>query len=627
MAASMKENAQKSSKMKEEEQRIRKRVACEERAFRIVERLIEGSTTEDALSNAAQFLTPDHYADIVEERAIEKICGYPICSKFLGPIPKQKYKISTKTNKVYDLTDRKNYCSNWCYKASKYLQKQIPSVPVWAREGIPPVNFSFIGKYAQDIHSGGYGEEVLDNSELESLRKDVEQLKKPEKNSLNKSRKDVHVEQVEVSMDKLKIKEPSMEKNTGIDTKFPKSIVVDEKIDESSIPDFEITKVSADSKESCHALESIKLPTVPTEHVSIVPKTKSAYTECSSLSSVKVHEAEDDSDDCDNADDSSDHIKCEEESNEKVDQLMELLDKKKNILSNMVQCETVVNVSTKVEGESTQRTEKEMHRCSTKWEQLPEISSQTSVLEIICNRVSEWMNEGSLHYLRSTEHGEHAERTGFERKYEKMCKEFDTKAFKFSKLMAGDTNESSKFVRKTLPDVEELEKLKDYDIKVKEFFKGSYTYKVKDEDNNVADDDTSTEIHFPIVDSHDQLLIRQKIVLDKLNKVMPEMLPHLKLSIQDVFTELRELVSTFTLTSENILFKHSEWTLIALFLLKLLAWRIPKVEEAFKLDPAIKFFSILLSALKMTLDDVDQFTLKLYQLPLRTKSSNLQDLD
>ena len=29
----------------------------------------------------AQYITPEHYQDIVEERGITKVCGYPICKK------------------------------------------------------------------------------------------------------------------------------------------------------------------------------------------------------------------------------------------------------------------------------------------------------------------------------------------------------------------------------------------------------------------------------------------------------------------------------------------------------------------------------------------------------------------
>ncbi|MEJ1287096.1 RNA polymerase II associated protein 2 [Cricetulus griseus] len=59
------------------------------------------------LVSEGMFITPAHYSDVVDERSIIKLCGYPLCQKKLGVIPKQKYRISTKTNKVYDITERK----------------------------------------------------------------------------------------------------------------------------------------------------------------------------------------------------------------------------------------------------------------------------------------------------------------------------------------------------------------------------------------------------------------------------------------------------------------------------------------------------------------------------------------
>lgn len=49
-------------------------------------------------------------------------------------MPKKQYHISTKTNKVYDITDRKNYCSNICYKASVHIKAQIETSPLWLRK-------------------------------------------------------------------------------------------------------------------------------------------------------------------------------------------------------------------------------------------------------------------------------------------------------------------------------------------------------------------------------------------------------------------------------------------------------------------------------------------------------------
>ncbi|KAK2145427.1 hypothetical protein LSH36_682g01061 [Paralvinella palmiformis] len=146
------------NKRAEIEERIRRRVAFEEKAFRLVERLLENPISEEFLIEAAQRIDHNHYADVVEERAIIKLCGYPLCLKPLTNIPKQKYHISTKTNKVYDITERKNFCSPQCYKASKYFEKQLSATPVWLREEEPPVIIKLL---SIDSNSGSLGEVVL----------------------------------------------------------------------------------------------------------------------------------------------------------------------------------------------------------------------------------------------------------------------------------------------------------------------------------------------------------------------------------------------------------------------------------------------------------------------------------
>lgn len=72
--------------------------------------------------------------DVIEERAIIKLCGYVLCNNALKTITDQRYHISTKKNKVYDITRRKNFCSSHCYGASNYLLEQMLTSPLWLRD-------------------------------------------------------------------------------------------------------------------------------------------------------------------------------------------------------------------------------------------------------------------------------------------------------------------------------------------------------------------------------------------------------------------------------------------------------------------------------------------------------------
>ncbi|XP_053675477.1 putative RNA polymerase II subunit B1 CTD phosphatase RPAP2 homolog [Anopheles nili] len=113
---------------------IRKKKECNDRAQRIVETLIEPDRVEDEFLLMLKDINQCHMEDIVQERAIGKICGYPLCDNKLTDIPKQQYVISVTRSKVYDITERKNFCCGECYKASNYIKQQMLTSPLWLRD-------------------------------------------------------------------------------------------------------------------------------------------------------------------------------------------------------------------------------------------------------------------------------------------------------------------------------------------------------------------------------------------------------------------------------------------------------------------------------------------------------------
>lgn len=109
---------------------LRKKKECEAKALRIVERLIEETIEPEWFRDAVschfktssssvtihhcaifnfqgRFLNPSYYDDLIDERNCEGMCGYALCTNPLGEVRKQKYHISIKEKKVYDLTERK----------------------------------------------------------------------------------------------------------------------------------------------------------------------------------------------------------------------------------------------------------------------------------------------------------------------------------------------------------------------------------------------------------------------------------------------------------------------------------------------------------------------------------------
>ena len=133
----------KKPKISEEEKRekirdaLMKKKSFEENALRLVEQLMEPNITRMFLLQSASVLNQGFYMDCVEERSLTGVCGYPICDNVRPTFEKKgKYHISLKDKKVYDLAERKLFCSNQCFKANSFLKDQLETSPLWMQENV-----------------------------------------------------------------------------------------------------------------------------------------------------------------------------------------------------------------------------------------------------------------------------------------------------------------------------------------------------------------------------------------------------------------------------------------------------------------------------------------------------------
>lgn len=90
--------------------------------------------TAQILQSASIYLQPKTYEEIIEERVVQEWCGYPLCAETPKANEIQKYKISLSRRKVFDQTELANYCSEDCFKKSKYYSMQLSEEPVWFRD-------------------------------------------------------------------------------------------------------------------------------------------------------------------------------------------------------------------------------------------------------------------------------------------------------------------------------------------------------------------------------------------------------------------------------------------------------------------------------------------------------------
>ncbi|XP_076920955.1 putative RNA polymerase II subunit B1 CTD phosphatase RPAP2 homolog [Bidens hawaiensis] len=82
-------------------------------------------------------IKPD-YHDVITERSIARICGYPLCTNPLPspePPKKGRYRISLKEHKVYDMLETHVYCSTKCLSESRAFATSLVDERVMQFDG------------------------------------------------------------------------------------------------------------------------------------------------------------------------------------------------------------------------------------------------------------------------------------------------------------------------------------------------------------------------------------------------------------------------------------------------------------------------------------------------------------
>ncbi|KAJ7540074.1 hypothetical protein O6H91_10G000800 [Diphasiastrum complanatum] len=95
--------------------------------------LFEGVGSESQLQAASALLTEGEYGNVIIERSISQLCGFPLCKQplQLNSTNRGHYRISLREHKVYDTQEQKLFCSSYCLIASKTFATMLQA----AREG------------------------------------------------------------------------------------------------------------------------------------------------------------------------------------------------------------------------------------------------------------------------------------------------------------------------------------------------------------------------------------------------------------------------------------------------------------------------------------------------------------
>ncbi|KFZ54164.1 Putative RNA polymerase II subunit B1 CTD phosphatase RPAP2, partial [Antrostomus carolinensis] len=558
---------------------MRKKIEFEKKALHIVEQLLEENITEEFLLNSGKFITPSHYKDIVDERSIIKLCGYPLCQNKLENVPKQKYRISTKTNRVYDITERKCFCSNFCYRASKYFEAQISKSPVWMREEEKPPDIELLkeGQSGQSGEEVKLCDEVIKASDIENPRISSNPCESGSHDTASDSSSDNEQEFVSSVLTGSQSSSASfaqqLHRNSILKKKHAQKVYSSPKTEDSDVVEAteRLSNCKLDAQEEVYACSvHNKITATPSKNTTLGKSSASENYEntCSRSQIVFLGVSKR----------GAEHLK-RTLANSKENKKTDLRDP---------------------------------------------VNSKGSLLEVLKQTLMEWRTEETLKFLYGP-------------KYTSLCSsECVSSASQENEELdeddldpADDPNavaveESENSLNYSLPftspggivkPVPSYEKLKEetefLELRVREFYKGKCILAEEAVTRTPAEEHPSKDkvnLTFPLVDSNAQMQIRKRIVLEKLRKALPAVLGPLQITLGDVYTELKNLVKTFRLTNRNIIHKMPEWTLIAIVLLSVLSQTTPLFKNT-QLSPTYtQFLTTLLEELHFKNEDLESLT-------------------
>ncbi|XP_001636368.2 putative RNA polymerase II subunit B1 CTD phosphatase RPAP2 isoform X1 [Nematostella vectensis] len=514
---------------------IKAQVAAEQRAHQIVEKLVlEEFATPEYFLEIGNYITHRHYSDVVTERFIIKICGYPLCPKSLINIPKQTFKISTRTNRVYDITERKCFCSNTCYKASKFYESQLDESPIWTRSRAGLKEFTLLCGNKTSISPGnvilgsgslaaetmnspkgevttniGYGKEATDgdcvtDDHMIGVKHDNDDATAQVSNAFDKL--SLSSEVGPRTMSKIEIKE----KSVGQDQQYIEKMSTEETRKTRSVNYNENSVTSVD-------------PSCVTSMNSFDNKSTSVTSHSDLLTTcVTMHDAGISRDD--------------------------------------------------------------LSSTSVTWGGAMHTESTTSqaFLDSVKEIFLQWWTERSISFMATSS------RTCEEK--EEKGSTFEEKALHF--ITHAENSDSEEDEDTTLPKKE---------------------------------NSTTSEVRpcvLPPIDSKSQQVIRKRIVLQTLNRVLPEFLHSLGVTVSDISSDLAQLVKTFRLLSQNTMLKTLQWNVVAVVLILMLRHRNKIIKERLETTPDPK--SALLKGLGLANEEFDPFFLAL-EKKLLDKGHSLTD--
>lgn len=569
-------------------QAILKKRECNAKAQQIVESLLERGITDKYLLQCLPDINQAHFEDVFEERSIIQLCGYPICQKTLSvkEIPKQKYRISLKTNKVYDITARKNFCSNTCYNAAMFVKKQMLTSPLWFREYEDIPTFQLL-----NVDMGGMGEEV--DFTL------VNRVKISDKKSFTTINDFTHASLKDMPDDALNMDTEYKGRNTPNAGNCDTSEALDAQTNKTS----HLTDSKKEIEDITKDIQNVSLnkPQEIDDHKhthTIEPNISNSVTDKPTEVRNKTME------------DAKSKNQVTEKANKNINRnplniVGEIVERPEKKIDPIL-TDTIIPSTSEVnkDRKKTKVLQKkqplvtiltiEVEKCLAEWFTLDTmllLFGDEKVREMVADK-----GECIKKYLNNYSQGILYTSNAYDQ-YQALCK-------KLNMLELEDRQHDSEILKretKPLPDYRMLqEESKKMKLKVKAFLSGETDVPLPDVEELPQHIPLSEEntTNLPLVDKSSQNALRRRIVCQHLNKVLPDLLCSLGLLSLQISADVRLLVNTFKLKANNIMFKPIQWTLIAIIFIKLLSLRDKRLEYLLEQPMTYKHMQLLLLSFK-----------------------------
>lgn len=568
---------------------IERRDACKKRAAQVVEDLLESPLSEEWLLGVLHELSQQDYQDAVEERAILLLCGYPLCSKKITQMPKQKYHICVKTKKVYDITHRKQYCSNACYRASTFLKTQLWDGPLWLRdEAEANAKYKIYREEEQSVQGvvkDGRGDEV-DLGHKRVTKKEVEQLPESKPEDVVKPAKDVSPYVTPEALKKLaaSIDELRLDDSTGSRAE-PRKIETSEPADLNKS-----TTLDADSRLGAAPLPPHDTEAAPTwnSRATVPSQNQKSWQQVLA----------------------SEQARREKRSSTSSESEGPPVERVRRALKHWVTAETVAHLV----GDGAAR---RFELNNQPLEAAVRLERYRELYASLCKRLDE--EERDYERLASapldSDDDEDsqviARPTAPVPTLKQLQEDLRAEGLEIRERNLDDFNEKEverPAKRSTSPALKRRSKNRSRGprkVRSKNTSKDLSEGASEEEPNDVSGASTpEREPLLPLVDSHAQNAHRRRIVLHWLRKALPDVLDMLYLDLSEVSPYLTELIVTFRLSAENVTFRLEMWTLIAAGILLMLSRKCPALNSAISMEETRRRFSLFLEDSGILLQDL-----------------------